>query len=74
MKINGIGKVTGIVDPVVGMKVKFNGHYSGLQTGTITKIDDNGFMPSPDGKKAIALKEIFRVKAKSHEGDSGSLI
>ena len=73
--INGIGKITGVTEPVIGMKIKVNGFTSGMQSGKITKINENVAFPLPkDSTKAVVCKNIFRCDAKTAQGDSGSAI
>ena len=72
-EINGIGKLTGMIDPVVGMNIRYNGRTSGLQRGKVTHINKTVLLNVGNGKTAIQ-KNIFYIDAKSANGDSGSLI
>lgn len=72
-EVNGIGKITGITDPVVGMNIRYNGNKSGLRKGKVTKINVTYQNPVAGGKVSI-VKNVFAHDAGSDHGDSGSLI
>lgn len=72
-EINGVGKITGIAAPTVGMNVKFNGRTSGLQTGKVTAIDKT-YKNAVGGGKVSIVKNVFTISNTSAAGDSGSAV
>lgn len=72
-EVNGIGKITGMTDPVVGMNIRYNGERSGLRKGKITKVNVTYNNPV-DASRVSIVKNVFTHSAGSDHGDSGSLI
>lgn len=68
-----IGKIQGISDPVVGMKIKKSGRTTGLTTGEIRALDATIQVNYGNGINLIFENQIIAT-VMSQPGDSGSLV
>lgn len=71
--ILGIGKVKGIKEPEIGMRVVKSGRTTGITEGTIQAIDSTISVKLDDEQDAFFSDQVM-ISPLSEAGDSGSLI
>lgn len=71
--ILGIGKVKGIKEPEIGMRVVKSGRTTGITEGTIQAIDSTISVKLDDEQDAFFSDQVL-ISSLSQAGDSGSLI
>lgn len=72
-EILGIGKVKGIKEPEVGMKIRKSGRTSGITKGEIKAINASVKVNMED-KEVASFDDQFVATAMSKPGDSGALV
>ena len=71
--ILGLGKIRGVVDPEVGMKIKKSGRTSGITKGKI-KLTSTTIQVRMSPSEVAVFHDQFVTEPMSEPGDSGSLV
>lgn len=68
----GLGSVTNVISPVLGMRNTFTGWRTGITGGQIVSIDGTATFTTDTGSQTI--RGVFEVNQGSDGGNSGSLV
>lgn len=71
-RVFGLGSITDVISPVLGMRVTFTGWRTGITGGEIVSIDGSATFSSHDGTQRIY--GVTEVDQGSNGGNSGSMV